>query len=85
MAKIKFVRNSAGIGAILRSTDFGQLALAERIASNIRAQNPGADVTVASAVTDRLRGEVRVSNLSQARDGSLTRGAAASGHEVRSK
>lgn len=85
VAKIKFVRNSPGIAQILRTTEFGQTAAAQRIAARVAAET-GADVVVDSYVTDRRAASVTVRDVRargwQARDGILTRAAAAAGLEV---
>lgn len=88
MARIKFTRDSRGIDAILRSTDFGQVAAAHRIAGQVRAET-GADVVVDTYTTDRQAASVTIRHvrgkLMQARDGVLTRAASAAGLEVTSR
>lgn len=95
MARVKFTRDSAGIAAILRSTDFGQVAAAQRVAAQVRAQNPGVEVVVDTYTTrggrmsPRQAASVTIRDkngrLLQVRDGALTRAASAAGLEVKTR
>lgn len=96
MAGIKL--DSAGIQAVLNSGPVasGVRGLAESIASGVRSQLPGVDVVVDSYTavprgrfTARPAASVTIRDargrLWQARDGVLTRAAAASGAEVKAR
>lgn len=85
MARVRFVRDSPGVRAILTSVDFGQTAAAEAIAARVRAVT-GADVVVDRYTTDRRAASVTIRDRRgrawEVRDGVLSRAAAAQGLEV---
>ncbi len=62
---------------------------AEKVARNVRSAQPDADVVVDDYVTDRAASSVTVREpqaaIWQARDGLMTKAAAAAGHQIRSK
>lgn len=76
-----FKLNLKGGGAVLKQLAAPHInALARQVASNA-----GEDADVAEYTTDRAAASVRVPAEQQARDGVLTRAAAAAGLEVRAK
>lgn len=89
MARVRLDRR--GIAAFLKSAEVRRLvhAEAEKIARNVRAAEPDADVVVDDYVTDRAASSVTVREpqalLWQARDGLMTKAAGAAGHTIRSK
>lgn len=92
MARITFTRDSRGIAAILASTDFGQHAAADAIASQVRAAHPDVEVVVdqytaqGGRLSPRPASSVTIAHPRgrglQARDGTLTKAAAAQGLQV---
>jgi hypothetical protein len=88
MARIRFRRDSPGLDDVLQSIDFGQIAAAETIAAIVR-EHRGAEVIVDTYTTDRLAAAVTIRDVRgrawEARDGVLTRAAAAVGLEVTSR
>lgn len=91
MARTRFVRDSAGVAAILNSPPVSAAvgALAERTAAAARAQKPGADIVVDRYTTDRAAASVTIRDvrgrLWQVRDGVLTRAASSAGLEMNSR
>lgn len=85
---VTFKRDSAGIAQILKSSEFAGAVRgqAEAIAGSVRSSAPGLDVVVDSYTTDRAAASVTIRDARgmalQARDGTLTRAAAAQGLEV---
>lgn len=82
--------NRAGTRQILRETFRPAIDdLAQRIANNVRSQQPDADVVVDSYTTDRSAASVTIrdprARLWQVRDGILTRAAGTVGLRVRSR
>lgn len=81
MAKSSFRLNRAGGAEVLKQLAAPAInALAEKVASAA-----GEDAEVSEYTTDRAAASVRVPAEQQAKDGVLTRAAAAVGLEVRSK
>ena len=82
MARRVFRLNRKGVSKILRSDEFGARmnVLAREIADQI-----GEEAYVREYSTDRRKAAVWVPPELQARDGALTRAAAAAGLEVRTK
>lgn len=84
--------DSKGIAELLKSADMraGVDDVAAGIESTVRASLPeGTDVARDSYTTDRVASSITIRDISgklwQARDGVLTRAAAAAGLEVRTK
>lgn len=90
MARSRFIRNSAGAAAILNSPEVAAMvrSKAEEVAGQVITAQP-ADVVVDSYTTDRAAASVTIRHKDakawQARDGILTRAAAAVGLEVRER
>lgn len=86
--RANFRRDSAGIAAILKSGGVATAVheLAEQIAGDVRAHTD-AEVVVDDYQTDRAASSVTIRDMRgrilEARDGILTRAAAANGLEVR--
>lgn len=77
-----FRLNRAGVAALLKSPEF--IALVNDAAIRAAA-GAGSDAQVEPYTTDRSAAAVVVPAEQQARDGALTRGAAAAGLEVKQK
>lgn len=82
MADVKIKLNRKAVGALLKSAQFA--AAVNRAAEEI-ADEIGDDAKVYYYTTDRKAAAVGVPGERQARDGALTRGAAAAGLEVQAK
>jgi len=89
-SKVDIKLDSAGIGQVLRSPEVGAVVAATAAAVRTAAAAllpPGTDVVVDSYTTDRAAASVTIRDAQgkkwQARDGVLTRAAAAQGLEVR--
>lgn len=88
MADDRVNLDSKGIAALLNSDAVASAVhdLTERIATNVRGARPEADVVVDDYQTDRRASSVTIrepqAKAWQARDGILTRAAAAEGLEV---
>lgn len=88
MPRSTFRPDRSGIRAHLKShaVQAEMHQLAEKIASNVRGQHPDLDVVVDDYTTDRAASSVTIRDIRgkiyQARDGLLTKAAAAAGLEV---
>ncbi len=83
MARVKFVRDSAGIGQILVSREFQQMVT--DAARSVASHCGGTVSSFTSGASPRATASVRVRARRQVRDGALTRAASASGLSVRPK
>jgi len=91
MARSTFRRDSQGIDALLKSSEFAGVVtgLANAIAADVRGRRPEAEVVVDEYTTDRAAASVTVKHREalrwQAENGDLTSAAAAQGLDVRER
>lgn len=84
---MRFILDTKGVGELLKGSGVRRMIseLTEKAASAARAMDPEATTTTERVTTDRAAGRVFVDPFDQAAKGTLTRGLASIGLEVKDR